>query len=420
MKEVYKMGNAKYTEMFKPIKIGNVELKNRLAMAPVTTNFTQAGYITEQQIAFLGARARGGAGLIVTPPAMNMLPGGSAHVLTPSLSERAHMPGWNELAETIHAFGAKAFGQVVAGVPGRQMLRGAKAKGTSPLPLVRVPRENIPKGQLDFEARKGLSSLWDMYSDGPVPEQLTLEEIEWIENEYAKMSRLMKESGLDGAELHFAHGYLADNFLSPRTNIRTDAYGGSFGNRTRFFRNIVTKSRLQAGLDFVIGVRLTGDEHMPGGLNIEDSTRIAKMGEELGLDYIHLTSGCWEAVKWYVPEQDGTMLPEAEAMKQTVKIPVITPSIHDPAAAEKAIKQGKTDMVSLCRPLIVDPEWVKKAADGKDGRIRKCIRCLACLRRTRHGLSMRCEINREVGRERYNPQYWHSAAPGKKHYYVPR
>ena len=415
-----RMNKPKYTEVFKPIEIGGIKLKNRLVMAPVTTNYSQGGYITEQQVAFLAARAKGGTGLIITPPASHLMPGSSAHVLTPALCERDHMPGWNELAETIHAFGAKVFGQVFVGMPGRQMIRGSKAKGPSPLPIVHISPENIPKGQLEFEARKGLSSLWQMYSDGPVPEQLTIEEIQWIERAYGKTVRLMKDCGLDGAELHFAHGYLGDNFLSPRTNLRTDAYGGSFDNRTRFFRNAVINSRLQGGLNFVIGVRLTGNEHMPGGLNIEESSRIAKIGEELGLDYIHLTAGCWEAVKWYLPEEDGTMLSEADAMKQILQIPVITPSIHKPGEVEKAIKNGRTDLVSLCRPLIADPEWTNKVYNGEEHRIKKCIRCLACLRRTRCGLGLRCEINREVGQERYIPKYYRTSAPFNKEFYLPK
>jgi len=414
------MNKRKYNELFDPIKIGNVQLKNRLAMAPVTNNFTQGGYITEQQIAFLAARAKGGVGLIITGPAKYMMPGSSSNVLTLALSERSHMPGWNDLSETIHAFGAKIFAQVGAGPTGRQMLRGHRAKGASPLPILRIPPENIPEGQLKFEARKGLSVLWEMYSDGPTPEELTIEEIERIEGAYATTARLVKECGLDGAELHFAHGYLGDNFLSPRTNLRTDAYGGNFDNRTRFFRNVVIKSRLQAGLDFVIGARVTGEEHMPGGLDIEQSSRVAKIGEELGLDYIHLTAGCWEAVKWYLPEMDGTMLPEAEVMKESVRIPVITPSLHSPTEAGKAIKEGKTDMVSLGRPLIADPEWVNKVARGEESKIRKCMRCLACLRRTRHGLGLRCEVNGDVGQERYNPDYWRSEAPFKKQYYLPK
>ena len=159
---------------------------------------------------------------------------------------------------------------------------------------------------------------------------------------------------------------------------------------------------------------------MVGGTTPEDAARIAKIGEDHGLDYVHLTSGCWEAVKWYVPEEDGTMLPEAHHIKQTVKIPVITPSIHNPANAEKAIKQGKTDMVSLCRSLIVDPEWPNKVAGGQENKIKKCIRCLGCLQRIRRALGLRCEVNREVGQERYNSKYHRSSAPHWKDFCLPK
>ena len=414
------MTNPKFTELFQPIRIGNVDLKNRLAMAPVTTNYSQAGYPTEQFTAFLAARARGGVGMIVVPPAVNLFPGSPTHVLFPVLSEKAHIPGWNDVVETIHAFGAKAFGQVLVGGVGRQTAKGTRSKAPSPLPITQIPPENIPPKSVEYEARKGLSSLWANYKNLPEPEVLTIEEIEWIEDAYAKTSGLMKECGFDGAELHFAHGYLGDNFLSPRTNLRSDAYGGSFENRTRIFRNAIRKTRAQTGSDFVIGVRLTGNEHMPGGTGIEDSSRIARIGEEEGLDYVHLTAGCWEAVKWYVPEEDGTMLPEAEVMKNTLNIPVITPAIHNPQDAENAIKEGKTDMVSLCRPLIVDPEWPNKAAKGEEKKIKKCIRCLGCLQRTRRALGLRCEVNREVGQERYNPDYYRLKAPGWKQYCLPK
>ena len=409
-----------YTEMFKPFKIGNVELKNRLVMAPVTTNYTQSGYPTEQFIAFLAARARGGVGLLVTPPAVNLFPGSPTHVLFPLLSEKAHMPIWNEVVETIHAFGAKAFGQVLVGGVGRQTAPGTISKAPSRVPIVAIPPENIPKKSIEYEERKGLPSLWERYRNIPEPDELTIEEIEWIEDAYAKTIRLLKECGFDGAEMHFAHGYLGDNFFSPRTNLRTDAYGGSLENRARVFRNAITKTREQVGSDFVVGVRLTGNEHMAGGLTVEDSSGIAKIGEGVGLDYVHLTSGCWEAVKWYVPEEDGTMLPEAEVMKKTLRIPVITPAIHRPENAENAIKEGTTDMVSLCRPLISDPEWVNKVANGEEGKIRKCIRCLGCLQRTRRALSLRCEVNREVGQERYNPEYHRTSAPFWKGYCLPK
>jgi len=413
------MEKAKYPEMFKTIKIGSVELKNRLVMAPVTTNFSTAGYPTEEFIAFLAARARGGVGLIVAPPAVNLFPGSPTHVLFPLLSERAHLPMWNEAAETIHAFGAKTFGQVLVGGVGRQTVQGSVSKAPSGLAISRIPPENIPRKSKEYEMRKGLPSLWERYRDLPTPVELTLEEIRWIEDAYAETSKLMQEAGFDGVELHFAHGYLGDNFLSPRTNLRTDAYGGPLENRARILRNALIKTRARVGPDFVIGIRLTGDEHVIGGTTPEQASRIARIGEDYGLSYVHATSGCWEAVKWYVPEEDGSMLPDAEIIKRAVRIPVITPSLHDPQNAENALNQGKTDMVSLCRPLIADPEWPEKVERGQENKIKKCIRCLGCLQRTRRALGLRCEVNREVGQERYNPKNNRRAAPNWKEFCLP-
>jgi 2,4-dienoyl-CoA reductase-like NADH-dependent reductase (Old Yellow Enzyme family) len=133
------MANTEYTHMFKPIKIGSLELKNRLAMAPVTTNYTLAGYPNEQFIAFLAARAKGGVGLLVTPPAVNLFPGSPTHVVFPLLSEKAHIPLWNEVVETIHAFGAKAVGQVLVGGVGRQTAPGTTSKAPSPVPIKQIP-----------------------------------------------------------------------------------------------------------------------------------------------------------------------------------------------------------------------------------------------------------------------------------------
>ena len=356
-----------HTQMFAPVVIGTVEVKNRLVMAPTTTNFAQDGYPTEAFMAFLAARARGGVGLIITPPAVNLFPGGTAHLVFPLLSEKGHIPLWNEVVETIHAFGAKAFGQIMVGGSGRQVAPGTVSKAPSAVPLVSIPEVNIPRQAKAYEVRKGLPSLWAQYTNLPTPRELTVDEIVWLEDAYAHTARLMKACGFDGAELHFGHGYMGSSFLSARTNRRTDDYGGSLEKRAALLCRSVAKTRAAVGSDFVVGVRMTGTEHMPGGITIDESVEMAKMAEEQGIDYLHLTGGCWEAAKWYLPEEDGTMLAEARAMKAALNIPVITPSLHAPDTVEKAIAQGDTDLVSLCRPLIADPDWARKVADGRPG-----------------------------------------------------
>ena len=407
--------SAKLEKMFEPFKIKNVELRNRLAMAPLKTQFISDSDVTEQLIAYLAERARHGVGLIITFPVCGALIPGSSQ--PPIISSPLHIRGWNELAETIHAFGAKLFVQVSCG-RGRQVPKGTPAKAPSPVPL-HISPENLPVKCREFEEKRKLPSVWASIMEGEPPIEMTIEEIETAEDSYAIGARLLKQSGVDGVELHFPHGYLGYSFLSPRTNIRKDQYGGSFENRVRFLTNTMTKVRREVGDSFVVGIRISGDEHMPGGLGFEETSRMLKIAEDKGLDYVHLSDGCFEAAKWYVPDEDGTMLWEAEALKKILKIPVITPSIHDPVAAEKALKEGKTDMVSLGRAILADSAWVEKAKESQANKIVKCIRCLTCLRRVRTGLAIRCEVNPGLGTERYNPDNYRRNAPRQKVIYYP-
>ena len=222
---------------------------------------------------------------------------------------------------------------------------------------------------------------------------------------YANTAAMARICGFDGVEVHHAHGYFGFSFLSPRLNLRTDHYGGSLENRTRFMRNSLLKSKQKAGKDFVIGIRISIDELMPGGLTHEEVKEICKQMESLGADFINLSTGCYDRWDSLFPDEDGTMLDGAASIKKVVNIPVITPSVHDPDMAEKAIKDGKTDIISLGRGLLADPAWANKVAQGK--KPVKCIRCnFGCLRRLLEtGEAIRCEVNPELGMEQYNPEY---------------
>ena len=406
---------VRFEKMFEPLKIGGLEIRNRLVMAPLHTAFNPTAHVTEQLISYLAERARNGVGVIVTSPVCGVAIPGMPQ--PPLLNSPQHMSGWNELTETIHAFGSKVFLQIMPGV-GRQARKGLPTKAPSPIPL-RIPPENLPRKSEEFAERRGLPSIWGPLMEGEVPQEITIDEIGMAEDAYPVAARLVKMCGADGVELHFAHGYLAYSFLSPRTNHRDDLYGGSFENRIRFLTNVLTKVRGSVGDSFVVGIRMSGDEHMPGGLGVEETGQMLRIAEGMGLDYVHLTDGCFEAARWYLPDEDGTMLVEAEALKRTLRIPIITPSIHDPVAAEQALQEGKTDMVSLGRSLLADPEWVKKASEGEHHKIVKCIRCLTCLRRTRSGLPIRCEVNPRLGAERCDPANHRLNAPHKRVLHYP-
>jgi len=422
----------KYEAIFSPIKIGNVEIKNRVAMLPMCTTFQDPqGYVSEQLKAFYAARARGGVGLLipgtVTVTKLHADRRGSSGMKM--LNSAAH-PGLAELAETIHYFGGKAFIQISTG-QGRQTFSkktwvnpSLDAISASPIPYS-VSREMLPPKAVAWHKRKGLPFTFSIdehgqplyEGQGMVPREATHEEIEETVETVANSVPVLQSLGWDGVEIHACHGYFVFSFLSPRLNMRTDKYGGSFENRMRFLKDMLTKSRQRVGRDFVIGVRLTVEEHMPGGITLEESKRIAQEVDKWGLiDYISFSDGCYEAYKYFFPDEDGAMLPGVSYIKKSggIKSPVITASMHDPGINDKAIKDGDTDMVGLGRGLIADPNWANKVAKGE--RPVKCIKCHAgCGNRCMRGLPIRCVVNPECGFEQYVDEY-HPSRPFKDFY----
>ena len=158
---------------------------------------------------------------------------------------------------------------------------------------------------------------------------------------------------------------------------------------------------------FIIGYRMSGDEHVEGGLNLDESVKVAISLEKAGIDFVHLSSGCYEALKWLFPDQEGVMLPESKTFKAALNIPVICPNIHDPRTAERALDEGLADMISLSRALIADPEWPQKVQEGRFDDITSCVFCYTCVKAILvENIPVRCSQNPEVGWERYLPKYF--------------
>jgi len=401
------------TALFEPIKIGNVEIKNRIAMAPMCTQACSVdGLVTEQVKAWFAARALGGTGLIFSMPNYSWPPSADLSMFNNlRLYTWRHKLGISELVETVHAFGAKIFGQFTPG-SGRQ----GKQAAPSAIPY-RIPPENYPQRAIKEHEKRGLRSAYlDAFPPGPIPPVLSIEKITEIEDCMAEGALLGKGCGYDGIEIHSAHGYLSHQFLSRRSNKRTDLYGGSLENRSRFLRNMYLKMRAKVGDDYCLGFRISGDEHMPDGLTHDEVKEICKMMEDLGTDFVHLSNGSYEAFKWFIPEKDGTNLEHARSLRKVLKIPVITPSVHDPDMAEEAVKNGDTDMLSLGRALIADPEWANKVAAGK--RPVKCLRCdIGCISRLANFKTVRCMVNNSAGLEQYIDRY-KRAEPFEKHWAI--
>jgi 2,4-dienoyl-CoA reductase-like NADH-dependent reductase (Old Yellow Enzyme family) len=247
-----------------------------------------------------------------------------------------------------------------------------------------------------------------------MPREMTRKEIRSEIAEYGRSCRLAVVAGFDGIEMHSPHGYLEHQFLSPRSNKRTDEYGGSLENRMRFVLEAYDSARAAVGNAIPIGIRLSGDEHMPDGIHHDELKIVVKALGERGIDYVHMSNGSYEALKHFFPEKDGTMLDPAEGFKSVLPdgVPVICASIHDPAKSSAAIREGRCDMVSLGRQMLADPDYANKVRAGEQ--FEKCSRCCECLLRTARGLTVRCQQNRNLGRERFMAEYQRPARRHKK------
>lgn len=365
-------------KLFEPIKIGTMELKNRIVMPPMGTNFsTEDGYATKRLINYHVERAKGGVGLIIVEGAY-VEPRGKGSIRQLAVDHDNKIPGLKELATAIQANGAKAALQLFHG--GRQS--HSSIIGTQPVSasevFCRLTRET--------------------------PRALTVEEIQDVIEAFAEGTRRTKAAGFDAVEIHGAHGYLINQFLSPLTNKRTDKYGGDVKARTRFLLEILELTRDKVGSDYPILCRINGDDYIEGGLALEEAKRIAQMLEAAGVDALHISGGIYDSP---VPVTTGPMaLPRghmvhlAARIKKVVNVPVIAVGrINDPELAEKILQEGKADLVSMGRALLADPELAKKAAAGALDDIRRCTACDECIARLFFNENIACSVNAALGRE---------------------
>ncbi len=401
-----------FAELFQPISIGNCEIPNRIVMAPMNVLMSRGntGYINDQQLAYYAARAKGGTGLILTECVMGTrLSSQFPYWSNLHLFNGSHLSGLADLVETVHAFGSKVFIQLSVGF-GRQGHHPDHVAPPAPsaIPYEMVP-ERMPKRIVTWMSEH---PSWVAHPESPLatrsdpPREMAREEIHAEIEEYGNSCRLAVLAGFDGIEMHSPHGYLEHQFLSPRSNKRTDEYGGSLENRMRFVVECYEAARATVGNAIPIGMRLSGDEHLEDGIGHGELKAVVKRMGELGIDYLHMSDGSYEALGHMFPAKDGTIVEEAASFKSVLppSVPVICVSIHDPRVSSKAIREGKIDMVSLGRQMLCDPDYANKVRAGEE--FLRCDRCCSCLERTAAGLTVRCRKNPNLGRERFMPEYW--------------
>ena len=368
--------SASFPKLSAPGKIGGVRLRNRIIKAPQHTGLANPdGSVTDRMIRHYKELAAGGAGMVIVEYAY--VDGDAAKASPCQLANYSieHIPGLSLLAQTIQANGSKAALQISHA--GRQKFtfsRPIKAAST-------VPWE-------------------EMYMMGcPQPDEITFDEILQVVKDFGAAALRAKTADFDMVEIHACHGYLISNFLSPRTNKRTDWYGGSLENRMRFLLEVVEEIIGCVGPDFPVCARLSGTDYEPDGHTIEETIELSKRLEAMGVAVIHMSGGNHHQTIHEVPPMGMSLAHNtwaAEALKKEVGIPVIASgAITSPDLAEEILATGKGDFIALGRPLWADPQWARKAVEGRPEDIRPCIRCNdGCLARGDHmAKTVGCAVN---------------------------
>jgi 2,4-dienoyl-CoA reductase-like NADH-dependent reductase (Old Yellow Enzyme family)/thioredoxin reductase len=373
--------HPRYPRLFSPLRVGPIDVKNRIVNSAHTTNYARDGVYTEQLIAYHRERARGGAAIIVSQATNVIAEYGELYNADESI-----IPWYRRVAEAVQPYGAKYFAEL--SYPGRQGdYSGFGAE------VYNAPSA-VPGRHYERELR--------------IPHVLEPDEIRRIIAAFGAAAGRCRAGGLDGIELHFAHGNLAQQFLSPLTNRREDEWGGSLDNRLRFAREVARAAREQAGPGLVVGCRFTGAELEPGGLQPDEVLEMAgRLDAEGLLDYFSVTMGHYSDLlntARNMPDmhfRPGLWSGFGAAMKRAARAPVfVVGRIVEPGMAERLIEEGQCDMVVLARALVADAELPIKAFDGHESRIRTCVGAQdGCWGRVGHGHPMRCVQNPVTGRE---------------------
>jgi len=403
-----------YEKLFESIKIGSTELKNRYVMAPCNFIFSDwTGLITEEDIAYYVARAKGGASVCIVGAILCTELGKEvANIPWPYMTSIEHIPGLAMLAESIHLAGAKAFAQILPASGSRGNPMRDDVQPIAPSAGVEyVFSTDQSHGQAESILKSRIKGRWlkEKYLSHPKPREITVAEMEQLIKESAQNAKLAVLAGFDGVELHLCHHYILDQFRDPRFNKRTDKYGGSRENRHRFileYAEAVIKSLREEREDFTIGVRVGSECGEEGGYTLEDTMWLAEKLQELGIDYWSTSIGFPPIPECKMDSKvDGGYLQWSRKLRDVLKVPILTASVHSPDLAEEAVTKGWTDLIGLGRPLVADPEIPNKVKENRVGDITKCLKDNLCWVGFDLCLPGRCSQNPELGREKYNPKY---------------
>jgi len=374
-----KPGEKKYPHIFSAFRIGKMELKNRIKYASTETNFNYGdGFVSDKEVAYMEAQARGGAGIVTSQGAFTDPGGeGKGYVGMMGIWDDKFIPGLKRIADVIHRHDSRAI---------LQLMHCGRVGGV----------------ELDYTV--GPSVVKQKIPRFREPKEMTVEEIETCIQGHVDGARRCQEAGYDGVEISGIVGYLISNFISAYTNKRTDEYGGDIHGRSAFMRKIVEGIRRQCGPDYPVIIRLCGEELLDdrGGNTPEESLESIKIAERAGIDCLSVTAG-WQESAVSVISRDipmGHWLYISQRMKQNLKIPVaMAYRLFLPQLAEDAVVQGKLDIWEMCRPMIADPALPQKILEGREEEIIPCMACNICLARLFRDAELNCFVRPSLGHE---------------------
>ncbi len=397
------MANKQFERLLEPVRIGTVQLRNRIMKTGAGTSFIgEGGHVGDRIIGFYEMLAKGGVGLVTVESTGIDFPTGTHH---PSvqlhLENDSYIPGYQQLTDAVHRHNCPVFIQLFHSGPWHPQ----SWTGIQPIAASALPKSELPNPHLDE------------------PRELSREEIRALVEKFIDAAERAKKAGFDGVEVNASSTHLLNSFLSPGWNRRHDEFGcDSLENRSRFLVNIISGIKNRLGRDFPVSVLLTGVEYgLANGINLEDSCGIAQLVEKAGADAIQVRGYGYQNYEFIHPGPEqllypepieplpqeldwdragaGAFVPLSAAFKKVVSVPVIAVGRLDPQMGETILAKGEADIIAMNRRLLADPELPDKVRSGRLDEIAPCSACLYCWSRRRRNLPIQCRVNSRLGRE---------------------
>ncbi|MFT5032981.1 MAG: 2,4-dienoyl-CoA reductase (NADPH2), partial [Bacteroidia bacterium] len=390
-----------YQHLLKPGRIGTLELKNRMVVSAMGVNLAEPdGHCGEQIRAFHAEQAKGGAGLITLGVAGVAWPHGGNQPRQVAISEDKFIPGLKAMAEAVHSFDSKLISQLhFGGLVGVEDMKAGRPVWIPSIPVFK--QSDLDQGMLPEEiARSATSQKLDVKLHIMTPD-----DIQVLVQKFADAARRVRDAGLDGLEIHAGHGYIISSFLSPLSNQRDDAYGGSLGNRARLLMEIIAAVRTEVGHDFPVWCKLdSGEFGQAEGISLDDAKATALMAQGAGLDAItvsayHDSSRGALHSESNIPHVPERMVANATAIKQVLQVPVIASGRIEPAAASRHIGAGHFDFLGMGRKMLADPHLPRKIAENRISDIRPCVYCYCCVSQIYLEAAVKCAVNPDTAAE---------------------